>query len=742
MKCPKCGREFLEGLDYCIYCEGASANMQQESSEEVDHAPSRLKEVLETQTKEEEQKKAEQADKIKHRLGEHASNVKRQSARCVQAAGTHKKVTAAVGVTVAVLLAAILAIAFVPACKARYLNLQGNWLLSSDPAKAKEYFNRSKDLHENPGAEVGMIRCCISEENYDMAAILLSQATARYGDAGGLGKLKAEYAPGIPAANVESGTYDSVQRIQLEIRKPGKVPEYIMYSLNGSEPKRYTEDTEIVLNQRQEYQLDTWAESFLYLDGAHQSYKYNMDLILPKTVVADLEPGTYTTWQKVKLESPEGYDVYYTTDGTDPGEDAKKYQDPIDLPDGVTEIKAVTYDPQGVASEVFCAEYKMDFPVPKDVVISLEGGEYHETQTVELSAETGDKIYYTLDGTIPSEQSFMYENPINIDFGITQLKALAMNEYGKKSSVASSVYEIAYDKYGPGLSRFLSTPEGEFAVKETTIVKYTKDMKENTTLVDNVSATNLRKAGDKLFYREGSDSSVHAIDLSQENSDQKIGNAAVRSFELAHDSIYFTGKDDGYLYRMDMGGGDLTKVYDRNVSYMQNVGGILYFASEGTIKYMNTLGGEISDMPGSPSGIRYFCLGEDGTLCYVLNGKLHVRRGETDTVVMEDSEDTWSTNATLFREGEDHTVTDNLQDHTMVVCNNTLYIRSDHWTHVNYISGWTHTVTSSDSDTEARWYKVDLQQAKATRVSNNTTSLYVTDRMILDGSFNYTEVVH
>lgn len=742
MKCPKCGREYLEGLNYCIYCEGADSNAEQESVEETDHAPSRLKEVLETQTEEEAQKKAEQAAKIKHQLREYASNVKRQSTRWVQVAVAHKKVSVAVGATLAILLAAILAIVFVPSFKAQYFNFRGNLLLSSDPSKASEYFNRSKELYGNPGAEAGIIRCCISEEDYELASTLLDIATAQYGDVRALQKLKDEYAPGIPKANVESGTYDSVQRIQLMTGNPGKVPEHIVYSLNGDEPEYYTEGTELILNQRQEYQLDTWMASDLGMDGEHQSYSYSMDLTLPKTVVADLNPGTYTTWQKVKLESPEGYDVYYTTDGTEPGENGKKYRTPIELPDGITEIKAITYDQQGVASEVFCAKYKMDFPIPKDIAISLEGGEYHELQTVELSAGMHEKIYYTLDGTTPSERSFMYENPITIDFGKTQLKALAINEYGKKSQVASSVYEISYNKYGPGISTFLSTPEGEFAVKDNTIVKYTKDMKKNTILVSDVSAGNLRKAGDMLLYRDTSDFSVHAIDLLHNNSDKKIGNVAIRKFELAHDSIYFIGKDDGYLYRMDMNGGELTKVYEQKVTYMQNVAGALYFTTKGTIKHLDAYGGEISDMPGSPSGIEYFCLGEDGTLCYVLNGKLHVRRGGEDKVVLEDSERKWSTNATLFHEGEDHSVSNTLQGITMVVCNNTLYIRSDRWTSVDYINVWTQSVTSSDTDSEYTWYKVDLKKAQATQISNKTLGLYVTDRLIVDQKFKYTEVVH
>lgn len=73
-------------------------------------------------------------------------------------------------------------------------------------------------------------------------------------------------------------------------------------------------------------------------------------------------------------------------------------------------------------------------------VFSLEGGSYVGTQTVELSAGEGCKIYYTLDGTDPTEESTEYTGPISLA-GTTTVKAIAVLD-GKASMVASQTYTI------------------------------------------------------------------------------------------------------------------------------------------------------------------------------------------------------------------------------------------------------------------------------------------------------------
>ncbi len=79
-------------------------------------------------------------------------------------------------------------------------------------------------------------------------------------------------------------------------------------------------------------------------------------------------------------------------------------------------------------------------------VFSLESGKYDSNVTVELFSADGFSIYYTLDGTSPSEKNGkLYEEPVPItNQGKTTLSAVCINDSGKLSNVASETYEISY----------------------------------------------------------------------------------------------------------------------------------------------------------------------------------------------------------------------------------------------------------------------------------------------------------
>jgi hypothetical protein len=69
---------------------------------------------------------------------------------------------------------------------------------------------------------------------------------------------------------------------------------------------------------------------------------------------------------------------------------------------------------------------------------------------VELSAST-DKIYYTTDGTTPTESSNLYSDPILIN-RTTNLKAVAISEDGEVSEIASFQYTAAQKAKTPEAS--------------------------------------------------------------------------------------------------------------------------------------------------------------------------------------------------------------------------------------------------------------------------------------------------
>ena len=70
---------------------------------------------------------------------------------------------------------------------------------------------------------------------------------------------------------------------------------------------------------------------------------------------------------------------------------------------------------------------------------SLDGGVYTEAQTLTLTADEGCTVYYTNDGTTPSNESTKYTAPITID-KTTTIKAIAYDANNNASGVVSKTY--------------------------------------------------------------------------------------------------------------------------------------------------------------------------------------------------------------------------------------------------------------------------------------------------------------
>ena len=77
-------------------------------------------------------------------------------------------------------------------------------------------------------------------------------------------------------------------------------------------------------------------------------------------------------------------------------------------------------------------------------VFSIPAGMYDSAQQVELSAGTGDRIYYTLDGTVPDEASTLYTGPISIE-ETAAVRAVAYGSGSLHSDAACATYLIGED---------------------------------------------------------------------------------------------------------------------------------------------------------------------------------------------------------------------------------------------------------------------------------------------------------
>lgn len=91
----------------------------------------------------------------------------------------------------------------------------------------------------------------------------------------------------------------------------------------------------------------------------------------------------------------------------------------------------------------FLDEVKISSPnaiVVEKPTFSVEGGVYTEPLDLTLSAETGNSIYYTLDGTNPSVDSELYQGEAIKISEYTVVKAIAVDSQGATSSIATATY--------------------------------------------------------------------------------------------------------------------------------------------------------------------------------------------------------------------------------------------------------------------------------------------------------------
>lgn len=163
------------------------------------------------------------------------------------------------------------------------------------------------------------------------------------------------------------------------------------------------------------------------------------------TTVPTASPAgaTYTSAQSVTLSTAtSGASIYYTIDGSVPTTSSTLYSGAISV--GASEtIKAIAIKSGMINSDVVSESYVINIPgVVSAPVASPDGGTYTSDQTVSLSTTTSEAtIYYTNDGSTPTNSSTQYISPISITSSVV-LKAFAVKSDMTDSSVMTSSFTI------------------------------------------------------------------------------------------------------------------------------------------------------------------------------------------------------------------------------------------------------------------------------------------------------------
>lgn len=87
-------------------------------------------------------------------------------------------------------------------------------------------------------------------------------------------------------------------------------------------------------------------------------------------------------------------------------------------------------------------------------------GTYEEVIPLKLTANTSGTIYYTMDGSLPDENSEIYTAPIFMETGDYTVSACFVNDYGVESKTVTKAYHIDVSApYAPEVSAYSGTYE-------------------------------------------------------------------------------------------------------------------------------------------------------------------------------------------------------------------------------------------------------------------------------------------
>ncbi|MDT8395246.1 MAG: chitobiase/beta-hexosaminidase C-terminal domain-containing protein [bacterium] len=235
----------------------------------------------------------------------------------------------------------------------------------------------------------------------------------------------------------------------------------IYYSLDGSDPTEMSQ-----LYEGPFWLTESTRLKFLAIDrGGNRSRVYDEFYRLDQEPpLSEAYPGTgfYTPPLTVRITvSDEEAIVFYTLNGTEPGEQSPVYKDPLVLRND-TVLKFFSSDQSGNSEDVHEETYLFDDEAPVTVADPL-GGEYPPPIRVTLRTEEGARIHYTLDGYDPDTESPTYFSGFTF-IRPTTLKFFSIDRTGNMERIQTHRYTLVngvWRKYARGVFLLPSVTDGK-----------------------------------------------------------------------------------------------------------------------------------------------------------------------------------------------------------------------------------------------------------------------------------------
>ena len=385
MKCEKCGAEMKEGCIYCSVCGNEAQMVPDYSVLEDDY----LRKLLEEENQPASGKKQTNKTGKKNQKKQHAKNSSSQMSNKIPI----------------IIVCCILVIAITAGVIAK---------LVIDHKNANSY-----------DYQVEMAQQEAIDKNYENALQYYKTALALKPD-----DMKVRLA--MADIYMQQKSYDAAMVLLIEIID--------MDELNLEAYKNLIQ----IYDEKEDY--DSIAELSEGITNIEILALFD-EYLVAAPVISPVE-GTYNEYKDVTIFSMEGFDIYYTMDGSTPDATNGIFYDEdegIHLDEaGMYRIQAVCVNKKGICSEVASAKYKIEILAPEYATVTPDGGRIAYGTQVTTTAEKDCSIYYTWDGTDPTEQSAKYEAPLDIPYGNNILSVLVVND---KTGLDSGVYRTNFIYY-------------------------------------------------------------------------------------------------------------------------------------------------------------------------------------------------------------------------------------------------------------------------------------------------------
>ena len=236
-----------------------------------------------------------------------------------------------------------------------YTGLSRVYLAQNDPDAAESVF---LDAIEEQAGNSDLYGACIdfyidTKQQMEIPG-LLDEATDQVREA------LSEYIIDVPEFSLDAKeTYEEVQQLTLTAGK-GLT---IYYTVDGSDPDTgSTKYTEPIQLDEGKTTVTAIAVNKNGIPSMPEAKEYVIELPIEDAPAVSPSTGQYEAATSIEGKGPDGYEAYYTTDGSDPTTASAKYTGPVNMPEGETLFKAVLVSGDGRLSGITTRNYVLELP--------------------------------------------------------------------------------------------------------------------------------------------------------------------------------------------------------------------------------------------------------------------------------------------------------------------------------------------------------------------------------------------